>query len=168
MKDLYEVLGLSRSASVAEIKAAYRKQALQWHPDRNKSAEATEKFKEINKAYEILSDPQKKQLYDQYGHAAFDRNSGFGNRAGNGPFTYTIPAQVAVRHLRVLISVPALTLLIFLSSFLAGVRLFPVHAAAGPKGKFMKPRLLLRKRLTEWKKKLSLRVKKRQLKFRPV
>jgi DnaJ-class molecular chaperone len=87
MKDFYEILGVSKNASLNEIKAAYRKQALQWHPDRNKSKEATEKFKEINKAYEVLSDPQKRQLYDQYGHAAFDRGSGFG--AGTGPFTYT-------------------------------------------------------------------------------
>jgi len=90
MRDFYEVLGVSKSASLNEIKTAYRKQALKWHPDRNKNTDATEKFKEINKAYEILSDPQKKQAYDQYGHAAFDRNGG--NRSNSyqqGPFSYT-------------------------------------------------------------------------------
>ena len=93
MRDFYEVLGISKNASANEIKAAYRKQALKWHPDRNKNSEATEKFKEINKAYEVLSDSQKKQMYDQYGHAAFDRNSGFGGAGNNqqqqGPFNYT-------------------------------------------------------------------------------
>lgn len=97
-KDFYEVLGVSKSASAADIKRAYRKQALQWHPDRNKSADANEKFKEINKAYEVLSDPKKKEVYDQYGEAAFKPGGGFagqgpfggGTQSGQyGPFTYT-------------------------------------------------------------------------------
>lgn len=90
MKDLYELLGISKNASQQEIKTAYRKQALKWHPDRNKSEEATEKFKEINKAYEVLSDPKKKEMYDQYGPEAFAKGApgaqGFG---GQGPFSYT-------------------------------------------------------------------------------
>jgi len=96
-KDFYEVLGVSRNATEADIKRAYRKQALQWHPDRNKSADANERFKEINKAYEVLSDPKKREVYDQYGEAAFRPGAGFGEgpfgaqtQTGRyGPFTYT-------------------------------------------------------------------------------
>jgi len=93
-RDFYDVLGVSKNASADEIKKAYRKQALQWHPDRNKSSEASEKFKEINEAYEVLGNPQKKQTYDQFGHAAFQQGGGpggpFGGFAGGqGPFTYT-------------------------------------------------------------------------------
>ena len=89
-RDYYDILGVSKSASAVELKKAYRKQALQWHPDRNKSVEASEKFKEINEAYEVLGNPQKKQTYDQYGHAAFSQGGGPGGFAGNqGPFTYT-------------------------------------------------------------------------------
>ncbi len=95
MADYYEVLGVSKNASAAEIKAAYRKQALKWHPDRNKSPEAEQKFKEINKAYEVLSDSKKKSVYDQYGSDAFERG-GFGGAGQPGgysyrqdPFTYT-------------------------------------------------------------------------------
>jgi DnaJ-class molecular chaperone len=83
-RDYYEILGLSKSASLAEIKAAYRKLALQWHPDRNKAANANEKFKEINEAYAVLSDPKKKETYDQFGHAAFQ--PGMGGAPGQGPF----------------------------------------------------------------------------------
>ena len=91
--DYYELLGIKKGASDVEIKAAYRKQALKWHPDRNKSPEASTKFKEINRAYEILSDSQKRQAYDQYGKEAFERG-GYGS-AGQpqggqqGPFSYT-------------------------------------------------------------------------------
>ena len=90
MVDYYNMLGVSKNASDAEIKAAYRKQALKWHPDRNKSAEATEKFKEINKAFEVLADPKKKEMYDQYGPEAFSTRGGpaSGWEKG-GPFTYT-------------------------------------------------------------------------------
>lgn len=87
-RDYYEVLGVSRDATQEEIKKAYRKLALQYHPDRNpgdKSAE--EKFKEISEAYEVLSDPQKRAAYDAYGHAAFDPRARVysGARAGAGP-----------------------------------------------------------------------------------
>jgi DnaJ-class molecular chaperone len=83
-RDYYEILGLTKSASTAEIKSAYRKLALQWHPDRNKAANANEKFKEINEAYAVLSDPKKKETYDQFGHAAFQ--PGAGGMGGQGPF----------------------------------------------------------------------------------
>jgi len=82
-RDYYDVLGVSRNASPEELKRAYRKQALEWHPDRNKSPEAEKRFKEINEAYEVLSDPEKRAAYDQFGHAAFEPGGGFG---GQGPF----------------------------------------------------------------------------------
>ena len=67
-KDYYKILGLqSHGASEEDIKKAYRKMALKYHPDKNKSAGAEEKFKEIAEAYEVLSDPKKRQVYDQYG-----------------------------------------------------------------------------------------------------
>ena len=71
-RDYYEVLGLSKDASPNEIKSQYRKLALKFHPDRNKSEDAAEHFKEISEAYAVLSDPKKKQVYDQYGHAGVD------------------------------------------------------------------------------------------------
>src|SRR3990172_72731 len=83
-RDYYDILGVSKTASAAELKSAYRKLALEWHPDRNKSAEAESKFKEINEAYQVLSDPKKKTTYDQFGHAAFDPASG---GMGGNPFT---------------------------------------------------------------------------------
>jgi DnaJ-class molecular chaperone len=92
-RDFYETLGIQKGATKDEIKSAYRKQAMQWHPDRNKSPEAEEKFKEINEAYEVLSNDQKKSAYDQFGNAAFDPNSGnFGGHTytqQNGPFNFT-------------------------------------------------------------------------------
>jgi DnaJ-class molecular chaperone len=79
----YEILGVAKNASDQEIKAAYRRQALKWHPDRNKSAGANEKFKEVTKAFEVLSDSKKKEMYDQYGEDAFKRG-GFGGAGGGG------------------------------------------------------------------------------------
>ncbi len=85
-KDFYDVLGVSKSASAEELKKAYRKLALEWHPDRNKAANANEKFKEINEAYSVLSDKQKRATYDQFGHDAFTPGSGMGGGAGRDPF----------------------------------------------------------------------------------
>ena len=72
-RDYYEVLGVERTASVDQIKDAYRKMAMQYHPDRNKSPDAEEKFKEISEAYAALSDPEKRRQYDTLGHAGFDQ-----------------------------------------------------------------------------------------------
>ncbi len=91
-RDYYDILGVGKSASLDEIKRQYRKLALEWHPDRNKSAEANGKFKEINEAYAVLSDPQKKTTYDQFGHSAFQSGMGGSGQGGfrqQGPFTYT-------------------------------------------------------------------------------
>lgn len=101
-KDYYSTLGVTKSASADEIKKAYRKLALEHHPDRNKGDKASEeKFKEVTKAYEVLSDPSKKQQYDQFGHSAFEQGAGQGPFGGggnpfsggfggqSGPFTYT-------------------------------------------------------------------------------
>ncbi|OGM56063.1 hypothetical protein A3E46_02860 [Candidatus Woesebacteria bacterium RIFCSPHIGHO2_12_FULL_46_16] len=99
--DYYDILGVSKGASSEEIKKAYRKQALEWHPDRHKEdKEAAERrFKEINEAYQVLSDSQKRSAYDQFGHEAFSPGGGFRGAGGfggpftqagrYGPFTYT-------------------------------------------------------------------------------
>jgi molecular chaperone DnaJ len=71
-RDYYEVLGVSRDAGIDQIKQAYRKLALKYHPDRNPSKDAEEKFKEISEAYEVLSDSQKRSTYDQFGHAGLE------------------------------------------------------------------------------------------------
>jgi molecular chaperone DnaJ len=87
-RDYYEVLGVERTSSNEEIKKSYRKLAVKFHPDKNPGDKtAEEKFKEIGEAYEVLSEPQKKAAYDQYGHSAFDpRSRGFGGRSGAGGF----------------------------------------------------------------------------------
>ncbi|MBY8961698.1 molecular chaperone DnaJ [Flavobacterium sp. D11R37] len=81
-KDYYEILGIDKSASAEQIKKAYRKKAIEFHPDKNPgNKEAEENFKLAAEAYEVLSDPDKKARYDQYGHAAF-KNGGFGGGGG--------------------------------------------------------------------------------------
>ena len=71
-RDYYEVLGVTKTTPINEIKSQYRKLALKFHPDRNKSQEAAEHFKEISEAYAVISDPEKRKIYDQYGHAGVD------------------------------------------------------------------------------------------------
>jgi len=94
-RDYYEVLGVNKNASEAELKKAYRRLAMKHHPDRNTGDEAVvaeEKFKEAKEAYEILSDAQKRAAYDQFGHAGVDQSMGGGPGAGgfgggNGNFS---------------------------------------------------------------------------------
>lgn len=99
-RDYYDVLGVSKNATEDEIKKAYRKLALTWHPDKNKSPDANTKFKEINEAYAVLSNKEKKTAYDQFGHEAFAPGRGgyppgsgaYGGSpwaGGQGPFSYT-------------------------------------------------------------------------------
>src|ERR1700682_3415761 len=77
-RDFYEILNVKREASIEEIKASYRQNALKWHPDRNpvNKAEAEIKFRECTEAYSVLSDPQKRQVYDTYGHAGLSGAGG--------------------------------------------------------------------------------------------
>jgi len=93
--DYYDILGVSKGVTQADMKKAYRKQALEWHPDKHKdNKDAAEKrFKEINEAYQILSDTEKRKAYDQFGHAAFSpggapasRPGGFSGFGGQSPF----------------------------------------------------------------------------------
>ena len=94
-KDYYKVLGLSRGASEDDVKRAYRKMALKYHPDKNKSAGAEEKFKEVAEAYEVLSDKKKREVYDKYGEEGLRGGAGGGGGGGRAPqagganFTYT-------------------------------------------------------------------------------
>ncbi len=81
-RDYYEVLGVSKNATDAEIKSSFRKLAKKYHPDLNKEEGAAEKFKEVQEAYEVLSDANKRKTYDQFGHAAFEQGAGGGNPYG--------------------------------------------------------------------------------------
>ena len=86
-RDYYEVLGVSKNASDDEIKSAFRKLAKKYHPDINKDPDAPEKFKEAQEAYAVLSDPNKRSQYDQFGHAAFSGANGFGGAGGAYDFS---------------------------------------------------------------------------------
>ena len=82
-RDYYEILGVAKDATEQEIKKAYRKLAMQHHPDRNKDDKASEeKFKEASEAYEVLGDKEKKARYDQYGHSAFENGGAGGGFSG--------------------------------------------------------------------------------------
>ena len=95
-RDYYEVLGVARNASEEELKSAYRKLAIKYHPDKNQgNKESEEKFKEVTEAYEILSNPQKRSQYDQLGHNAFQYGTGAG--AGAGGFSSTEHAEEVFR-----------------------------------------------------------------------
>ena len=86
-RDYYDVLGIDRNADEKTIKKAYRKLAKKYHPDTNAgNADAADKFKEVNEAYDVLSDPKKKKMYDQFGHAAFEAGADPGAGAGAGGF----------------------------------------------------------------------------------
>ena len=92
-RDYYDILGIKRDASAETIKKAFRKLAKKYHPDSNAgNPQAEQMFKDVNEAYSILSDPEKKKLYDRFGHAAFDPNSaayggaGGAGASGNSPF----------------------------------------------------------------------------------
>ena len=96
-RDYYEVLGIDRNADAAAIKKAYRKLAKKYHPDTNKDhPEAEQKFKEVTEAYSVLSDPEKKKMYDQFGHAAFDESGG--GYGGQGPFYRQSGPEEAIRN----------------------------------------------------------------------
>ena len=92
-RDYYEVLGVSRNASADDIKKSYRKLAMQCHPDRNASPEATEKFKELSEAYEVLSDDTKRQRYDQFGHEGVKSAFGPGGFDFSRDFTHQADLQ---------------------------------------------------------------------------
>src|SRR3954466_5320822 len=87
-RDYYEVLQVSRTSSGEEIRRAYRKMARQFHPDLNASEEAEERFKEINEAYEVLSDDRRRATYDRFGHAASGMPGGFGGSSSADPFGF--------------------------------------------------------------------------------
>lgn len=100
-RDYYELLGVSKNATLDELKKAYRKLALDYHPDRNKTKEGEAKFKEITKAFEVLSNQEKRKAYDQFGHAAFEQG-GMGQAGGpygqpgqQGPFSYSYTSSNA-------------------------------------------------------------------------
>ena len=92
-KDYYKILGVEKSASDEEIKKAYRKMALKYHPDKNKSPGAEEKFKEVAEAYDVLSDPEKRKLFDQFGEEGLKGGVGGGAPGGPGGGTYTYTFQ---------------------------------------------------------------------------
>ena len=107
-EDYYDILGISKSASAAEIKKAYRKMAIKYHPDKNPDdKEAEEKFKKSAEAYEVLSNPDKRARYDQMGHAAFDGSGGFGGGGMNMDDIFSQFGDISVALLEAVADSPA-------------------------------------------------------------
>lgn len=135
-KDFYESLGVAKSASADQIKSAYRKLARQYHPDRNPGdKEAAAKFKEVQDAYDVLSDKDKKAKYDQFGHAAFEQggpgpNGGFGRGPGGYSYSWTGPGGGAAEGVD-----PGMFQSIFEQMFSGGGAPFGEGAPRGRKGK---------------------------------
>ena len=115
-RDYYEVLGVSKTATDAEIKKAYRKLAKKYHPDMNKdNPQAEELFKEVTESYNVLSDKEKRKLYDQFGHAAFDEGAAQGGAYGNSGAGAGGFRAVIIRNSIIV----GITSMIFLMGFLA-------------------------------------------------
>jgi molecular chaperone DnaJ len=97
-QDYYEILGVSRTAEEREIKKAYKRLAMKYHPDRNQGdKDAETRFKEIKEAYEVLTDAQKRAAYDQYGHAAFEQGGmGGGGFGGGADFSDILVTSLAI------------------------------------------------------------------------
>ena len=99
MADYYNLLGVSRDADGEDIKKAYRKLALKYHPDRNQdNPEAEARFKEVTEAYEVLRDPEQRQLYDRFGDAGIKRGAGGGPAGGFGAFDFADAFEVFMRE----------------------------------------------------------------------
>lgn len=119
-RDYYEVLGVEKTASVEEIKKAYRKKAIQYHPDKNPGdKQAEENFKEAAEAYDVLSDPQKRQRYDQFGHAGVggaSQGGGFGGECLWTIFSHSLETSLA----DILVALAVLVVLVAVHVAVAG------------------------------------------------
>ena len=128
-RDYYEVLGLSKGADAGSIKKAYRKLAKKYHPDTNQGdKQAEKKFKEVTEAYTVLSDPEKKKMYDQFGHAAFDQGASadpFGKDTSGNPFSGGLDFVIMpIKKKRPHLSVGKITMIIDLGIILLGWPVF--------------------------------------------